>query len=637
MRPLLKFSIVAVLTTWAGLCQAQQQVRICTDATPFCAPVTSGNPLPVSASVSASITGFAPAAYGTPIAVTNSNTTGTLPAGAVVVAYNVGATNTAYCALGGTATTSDVAIPPNSWFAFTVGAATQLSCITSTSTTTVNMAGGSGLPTGAGGGGGGGSSGAVFGPTAVGSAAANPPVLTGGTADGTAAGNVGVWKIVSGVGSANVAQVNGTTTLVNTGAVGAGAQRVAVGTDTATIAGSAPGTAGAASTNVLSVQGIASMTPILATLQASAATAIGKVDPNTIATWGLAATTQNVTAPTNGMVVMGQFTTSPTTITTTNVSPLQMDNAGNLLVNIKAGAGSGGTAIADNAAFTQGTTNETPIGCFYTAGTYTNITTTHVGVMQCDITGHPLVNPGTIAPWGLTPIGGTTSSPTNAMVAGCQYNASPPTYTTGDSGAVQCTIAGSVHTTVDNTNANGQATMANSSPVVIASNQSNVPIGAASGSIASGAIASGAVASGAYASGAFATGSFLNATAGDPCMFQAKTNVAISTASGTVALVTGVSAKKIYVCSLSLVTSGAIAVSLAEGSSSTCGTSNQAAVLGVATNGTAANGISLAANGGLTLGNGGGTVAQTATAANYLCLFQSGTTQMAGNLTYVQQ
>jgi hypothetical protein len=60
-------------------------------------------------------------------------------------------------------------------------------------------------------------------------------------------------------------------------------------------------------------------------------------------------------------------------------------------------------------------------------------------------------------------------------------------------------------------------------------------------------------------------------------------------------------------------------------------------VLGVATNGTAANGISLAANGGLTLGNGGGTVAQTATNANYLCLFQSGTTQMAGNLTYVQQ
>ena len=88
-----------------------------------------------------------------------------------------------------------------------------------------------------------------------------------------------------------------------------------------------------------------------------------------------------------------------------------------------------------------------------------------------------------------------------------------------------------------------------------------------------------------------------------------------------------------------LVTSGAIAVSLAEGSSSTCGTSNQAAVLGVATNGTAANGISLAANGGLTLGNGGGTVAANGDCrTDYLCLFQSGTTQMAGNLTFhVQQ
>ena len=144
-------------------------------------------------------------------------------------------------------------------------------------------------------------------------------------------------------------------------------------------------------------------------------------------------------------------------------------------------------------------------------------------------------------------------------------------------------------------------------------------------------------ASGAFASGAFASGSFVNATAGDPCMFQLKTNVAISTASGTTALVTGVSAKKSYVCSFSLIAPSAISVSLAEGSSATCGTSSQAAVMGVATSGTAANGLPLAANGGLTYGNGGGTVANTATAANYLCLFQSGTAQLAGNLTYVQQ
>lgn len=123
----------------------------------------------------------------------------------------------------------------------------------------------------------------------------------------------------------------------------------------------------------------------------------------------------------------------------------------------------------------------------------------------------------------------------------------------------------------------------------------------------------------------------------DPCAYAAKTNVPISTASGTLALVTGVSAKKIYVCSLVLIAPSAVSVSLAEGSGTTCGTSNQAGVIGVATNGTAANGMPLAANGGLTLGNGGGSIAITATAADYLCLFQSGTAQIAGNLTYVQQ
>jgi hypothetical protein len=120
------------------------------------APCSSSNLLQTAASVSASITGFPGTTQttGTPISVTTGGVTGTLPAGAVVVAFNTGTTNTAYCKLGASATTSDAAISPNSWFAFTVGSNTQLTCITSTSTTTVNMVGGSGLPTGAGGGGG---------------------------------------------------------------------------------------------------------------------------------------------------------------------------------------------------------------------------------------------------------------------------------------------------------------------------------------------------------------------------------------------------------------------------------------------------------------------------------------------------
>lgn len=138
----------------------------------------TGN-LCTAASVSASITGFPTVqTTGTPIAVTTGGVTGTLPAGAVVVASNPGTTNTAFCKLGASASTSDQPIPPNGgWFAFTVGANTQLTCITSTSTTTVNMVGGSGLPTGSGGGGGGsGGGGAV-------TVAAGADVTEGNTTD----------------------------------------------------------------------------------------------------------------------------------------------------------------------------------------------------------------------------------------------------------------------------------------------------------------------------------------------------------------------------------------------------------------------------------------------------------------------
>lgn len=56
----------------------------------------------------------------------------------------------------------------------------------------------------------------------------------------------------------NNAQVNGVTLSTGAGAVGTGSQRVAVGQDTTTIAGSAPGTAASPSANVLSSVNVAS-------------------------------------------------------------------------------------------------------------------------------------------------------------------------------------------------------------------------------------------------------------------------------------------------------------------------------------------------------------------------------------------
>lgn len=193
------------------------------------------------------------------------------------------------------------------------------------------------------------------------------------------------------------------------------------------------------------------------------------------------------------------------------------------------------------------------------------------------------------------PIGGTSSSPADVLVAGCQYNASAPTFTTGYSGGVQCTINGSVHTTVDNANANGQTTASSSSPVVLASNQS----------------------------------------VADPCMFQAKSNLPInnnSTSSTQLIALSG--STTIYVCSLALISASANTVAFTTGTGTACVTGN-AAVLG-STTANIANSISLAANGGLTLGNGEGTIAKGA-ASSELCIILGSATYVSGNLTYVQQ
>jgi hypothetical protein len=224
-------------------------------------------------------------------------------------------------------------------------------------------------------------------------------------------------------------------------------------------------------------------------------------------------------------------------------------------------------------------------------------------------------------------------------------SASTTVSTNNCANTVQVNTSGQLVVNVANTNSNGQTTMANSSPVVLPSDQSALPTKAAANTFVNGwspdignaSSVSPWTGTGVPSMLSLLWGIYNQGGGGDPCSNGTKTNVRISSASGTFAVVTGVSAKKIYVCSLALVAPSAVSVSLAEGSSSTCGTSNQAGVIGAATNESSSNGMAIAANGGLTLGTGTGTVAATATAANYLCVYQSGTAQLAGNLTYVQQ
>ena len=145
--------------------QTQQAgTTLCTPSavgTPCVGNVPTVNAAITSGTVTASLGGFTPSASGarmTPLTVTTSDSSGSLPTGTVVVVTDAGATNGMYCNVNGVAATaSDQAISPGGgWFSFTIPAGiTTLHCIGNGGSTTANGLGGSGLATGTGGGGGG--------------------------------------------------------------------------------------------------------------------------------------------------------------------------------------------------------------------------------------------------------------------------------------------------------------------------------------------------------------------------------------------------------------------------------------------------------------------------------------------------
>lgn len=146
-----------------------------------------------------------------------------------------------------------------------------------------------------------------------------------------------------------------------------------------------------------------------------------------------------------------------------------------------------------------------------------------------------------------------------------------------------------------------------------------------------------ALAAGSNTIGAISNTSFTaNAGTGfpvvDPCQAQARSYAPINiTASAQE--ITGTASKQTYICGFTVVASAADNVALVEGTGTTCGTATAGVIGGT----TAATGLNLAANGGVVMGNGGFAVAKTATAADNVCLLVSGSAQVSGVVSYVQQ
>lgn len=111
----------------------------------------------------------------------------------------------------------------------------------------------------------------------------------------------------------------------------------------------------------------------------------------------------------------------------------------------------------------------------------------------------------------------------------------------------------------------------------------------------------------------------------DPCT-GAKQFIAISqTANSRYVIGNG---HRTYICSVLLVGADAENVSIVEGTGSVCATNTAAVIGGV----TAANGPNLAANGGFVEGNGGASVAAVNVNGDDVCVFESASGRVSGNI-----
>lgn len=124
----------------------------------------------------------------------------------------------------------------------------------------------------------------------------------------------------------------------------------------------------------------------------------------------------------------------------------------------------------------------------------------------------------------------------------------------------------------------------------------------------------------------------VNAYALDPCSTNKKSIALLNQNTATTTrIITPVAGQKTYICSAVMMVASADNVVFLEGTGGTCG-SGTASMAGDTT-----IGFAFAGNGGMTLGNGLGTVMQTATVSTDVCVKTSTVAQLSGAITYTQQ
>ena len=314
----------------------------------------------------------------------------------------------------------------------------------------------------------------------------------------------------------------------------------------------------------------------------------------------------------------------------TDTAQVTATAGGSLQVECTSGCGgSGGTSIADDAAFTPGTTSVTPAGAMFDDVTPDSVNEGDAGVVRMSANRNLYT---TIRDAAGNERGANVNASNelqvaitaNSAVNVAQINGVTPLMGAGNTGT------GSPRVTI----ATDQAALAGMGIYVEDAAET------AGGNLSmSGTVRRDTAASSAGTTGDNAT---LNTDASgllwtrtiDACSSGAKTFLPISISTATTTEITpslAGASTNYYVCSLVLVTAAANNVALTDDDTDNCASVTS----GLAGGTTAASGFNMAANSGLTFGNGTGSIFKTNGTNRVVCLVTSAATQLSGVMSVV--
>ena len=369
------------------------------------------------------------------------------------------------------------------------------------------------------------------------------------------------------------------------------------------------GTAGTASAQVITVQGIASMTPLLATVTATNLDVqIGGSDTVTVtatnldvqsggadvlsttahdAAFGTAGTADAQVRTVQGVALMtpllvdGSATTQPVSGTVTaTATNLDVQIGGSDTVTVTDGAGAMNVIIDSGTTAVTATNLDVQIG-----GSDTVTVTDGAGAMNTIIDSGTVTTVSTVTT--LSQFGG------NAIDLG----------------------SGTIGTGTLRVN------LATDDPVNDAAVETSAAIGATAAAVPTSATQIGGT-----------DGTNLVVPYVDPCQREARTQFVVDIVTATTTEIDNqVASEFFYLCSVSLFSAGTNNVAIVEDDTDAC-TSPTAGLSGGVT---AAEGYNFVAQTGIATGTGGNWVMKTTTANRYLCIITSAAVQLSGAITYV--